>query len=140
MISIIVGTSENGVIGHLNDIPWYLPRDLKHFSEITKGHTTLMGRKTYDSIVKRLGHALPNRKNIILTRQKDFKAPDCIVVNSWDEAVKAAQGKDIYVSGGADIYSLALPHADKIYLTIIHTQSEGDTHFAFDKSKWKEIK
>jgi dihydrofolate reductase len=139
MISIIVGTSENGVIGHLNDIPWYLPRDLKHFKEITSGHTTIMGRKTYDSIIKRIGKPLPNRKNVIITRQKDFMAPDCVVVHSWEEAMETTKDEEVFVSGGSDIYSLALPYAQKIYLTIIHTQVDGDSFFTFDNESWKEI-
>src|SRR3989344_9411197 len=98
MISIIVGTSKNSVIGHLNEIPWYLPRDLKHFAAKTTGHTTLMGRKTYESIIKRLGHPLPNRKSVILTTQKDFIAPECTIVHSWDEAMEATKGEEVFVS------------------------------------------
>ncbi len=139
MISIIVGTSENGVIGHGNEIPWYLPRDLKHFASKTKGHTTLMGRKTFESILKRLGHPLPERKSVILTRQKDFTAEGCTVVHSWEEAMAATKGEEVFVSGGSDIYKLALPYTDKIILTVIHTTVEGDTFFEFDKSQWKVV-
>ena len=138
-ISIIVGTSENGVIGYSNEIPWHLPRDLKHFALITKGHSVLMGRKTYESIIRRLGHPLPERKNVILTRQKDFKTPGCVVVHSWDEVAAETKGEEIFVCGGADIYKLALPFADKIYLTVVHTVLEGDVYFNFDKSQWIEI-
>ena len=139
MITIIVGTSENGVIGHLNEIPWYLPRDLKHFAQVTTGHTCLMGRKTFESIIKRLGHPLPNRKSVVLTTQKDYAAEGATVVHSWDEAMAATQGEEIFVSGGAEIYTLALPHANRINHTVIHTQAEGDTFFTFDKNQWQEI-
>lgn len=139
MIAIVVGTSENGVIGHLNKIPWYLPRDLKHFKEVTLGHTVVMGRKTYESIIARIGTPLPDRKNIIITRQTDFKAPDCTVAHTWEEAVEAAQGEDIYVSGGSEIYNMALPHTDRLYLTKIHTHSDGDVYFKYNKDEWREV-
>ena len=136
MISIIVATSKNGVIGHLNKIPWYLQRDLKHFKDVTTGHTTLMGRKTYESILQRLGHPLPNRKNVIITTQKDFMAPGCIVVHSWDEAMTATIGEEVFVSGGSDIYKLALPHTDRLILTEVDVEIEGDTFFNFNKNEW----
>jgi dihydrofolate reductase len=140
MIAIIVATSENNVIGHGNEIPWYLPRDLKHFKEVTTGHTCLMGRKTFESIVKRLGHGLPNRKNVVLTTQKNFSVPDCTVVHSWEEALDTTQGEEVYISGGAEIYKLALPHAEKLYHTVIHTSVEGDTFFVFDPSEWNLVR
>ena len=80
MLSLIVATSENNVIGHLNKIPWYMPRDLRHFAAITKSHTVIMGRNTYESIFARLKKPLPDRVNIVVTRNADFKAPDCTVV------------------------------------------------------------
>jgi dihydrofolate reductase len=140
MISIIVATSESGVIGHGNSIPWYVPRDLKHFKELTTGNTCLMGRKTYESIVKRLGHPLPNRKNVILTNQKDFQAPDCTVVHSWAEALAATKAENVFVSGGAEVYKLALPYTDRIYHTVIHTTCEGDAFFEFNQAEWNEVK
>lgn len=136
MISIIVATSKNSVIGKDGEIPWYLPVDLKHFASKTKGNTVLMGRKTHESIIKRLGHPLPDRKSIILTTQKDFDAPGCTVVNTWDEAMKATVGENIFVSGGAEIYKLALPYADKLILTLVDTEIEGDTFFSFNKDEW----
>ncbi|MEK7390782.1 MAG: dihydrofolate reductase [Patescibacteria group bacterium] len=140
MISIIVGTSKNEVIGHGNEIPWHLPRDLKHFAAVTKGHTVLMGRKTYESIVKRLGHPLPERKNVVMARQKEnFTAPGCTVVHSLDEAMKATEGENVFVSGGGEIYKLTLPRADKIILTVIDTVAEGDTFFRFNKDDWNLI-
>lgn len=139
MISIIVATSKNGVIGHLNKLPWYLPRDLKHFASLTTGHTALMGRKTYESIINRLGHPLPNRKNVILTNQKNFQAPGCTVVNSWEEAMEQTAGEEVFVSGGAEIYKIALPHTDRIYLTLVDMISDGDVFFEFDESKWQAV-
>jgi dihydrofolate reductase len=140
MISIIVAATENNVIGHLSKLPWYLPRDLKHFSSLTTGNTTVMGRKTYESIIARIGQPLPNRKNVIITRQKDFKAPGCIVVGSWEEAKKATKGENVFVSGGRDIYEIALPDTDKLYITRIHTISEGDTNLpSINMNDWKEV-
>ncbi len=139
MISIIVATSKNGVIGHANEIPWHLPRDLKHFSSTTKGHTVLMGRKTYESILKSLGKPLPERKNIILTTQKDFQASGCVVIHSWDEAAKIAEGEDVFVIGGAEVYKLALPFTDRLMLTVIDTVADGDVYFTFDKDEWNLI-
>ncbi|MDO8510165.1 MAG: dihydrofolate reductase [bacterium] len=139
MIAIIVATSLNGAIGYLNEIPWYLPRDLKRFKEKTVGHTTLMGRKTHESIIKRLGHPLPDRRSIVLTRQKNFKAPDCEVASSWEEALEATKGDNLFVIGGAEIYSLALPHADKIFHTLVHTVTLGDAYFTFDPSAWQLV-
>ena len=139
MISIIVGTSENGVIGHLNEIPWYLPRDLKHFANTTRGHACIMGRKTFESILKRLGHPLKDRKNIVITNQKDYKAEGAIVVHSWNDAVAAAEGDEIFVSGGGEIYKLALPHTDRIIHTVIHTNVEGDSFFRFDHDGWNLV-
>ncbi|OHA19426.1 MAG: hypothetical protein A2836_03795 [Candidatus Taylorbacteria bacterium RIFCSPHIGHO2_01_FULL_45_63] len=140
MISIIVAASDNNVIGHLNKLPWYLPSDLKRFSKLTTGHTALMGRKTFESIVARLGHPLPNRKNVVITRDKGYKAEGAVVVMSWDEATKATAGEEVFVSGGADIYAMALPYADKLYLTRVHFQSDGDVFLPkIDMSEWKEV-
>lgn len=141
MISIIVASSDNNVIGHQNKIPWYLPRDLKNFSSLTTGHTTVMGRKTFESIISQLGKPLPNRQNIIITRQKDFVTPkECTLVNSWPEAIKNASDKEIFVIGGADIYKLALPDCKRLYLTRVHTTCAGDIYLPIaELSNWKLI-
>lgn len=137
MISIIVAASDNDIIGHLNKLPWYLSRDLKNFARLTRGNTTVMGRKTFESILARLGHPLPDRKNVVITRQKDFDAKGATVVASWEEAMKATAGEEVFVSGGNEIYKLALPHADRLYLTRVHRTSEGDTHLPIkDFSEW----
>lgn len=141
MISIIVGASDNNIIGHLNQLPWYLPRDLKNFSKTTRGNTALMGRKTFDSIIARIGHPLPERKNVIITRQRDFVAPpECVVVSSWEEAMEKTQGEEVFVSGGAEIYKMALPHTDRIILTRVHKISEGETELPIkDFSDWELV-
>lgn len=141
MISIIVATSLNNVIGKNNDLPWYLPNDLKHFSKITKGHTVVMGRKTYESIFKRLGKPLPDRKNIIITRNKDFSAPNCFVFNDPVAALKGfSKDEEIFIIGGAEIYKSFLPFTDRIYLTKVNTVCEGDVFFPeIKQDEWKEI-
>ncbi|MDO8591124.1 MAG: dihydrofolate reductase [bacterium] len=139
MLSLIVATSENNVIGHLNKIPWYMPRDLKHFANVTKNHTVIMGRNTYESILSRLGKPLPERNNIAVTRQKDFRAPGCSVVHSLDEALAAApKNEEVFVIGGSQLYAESIPKADRIYRTLIHTTMEGDAFFpVLDKNQWR---
>ncbi|MDO8591132.1 MAG: dihydrofolate reductase [bacterium] len=139
MLSIIVATSENNVIGHLNKIPWYMPRDLKYFANVTKNHTVIMGRNTYESILSRLGKPLPERNNIAVTRQKDFRAPGCSVVHSLDEALAAApKNEEVFVIGGSQLYAESMPKADRIYRTLIHTTMEGDAFFpVLDKNQWR---
>ena len=136
-ISIITAVSENNVIGLDNKLPWHLPADLKHFKSTTMGHHIIMGRKTFESF----GKPLPDRVNIIITRQRDFKAGDCIVVHSLEEAIRAVKNDDEpFICGGAAIYKEALQIANKMYLTRIHGSFEGDTFFPeFDQSSWKEI-
>ncbi len=124
-ISLIAAVACGGVIGQGGKIPLHLPNDLKRFKELTTGHAVIMGRKTYDSIVRALGKPLPERENIILTREKEFQAPRCYVVHSWDDAVHKAQclyGEDteIFVIGGAEIYALALPYARRFYITEVN--------------------
>lgn len=126
MISIIVAASENDVIGRQGDLPWRLSDDLKHFKAITMGKPIVMGRKTWESI----GRPLPGRQNIVITRQGGFAAEGCDVVASLDEAIASAGDADeIVVIGGSQIYALALPLADRIYLTRVHADVEGDASF-----------
>lgn len=137
-ISAILAMSENRVIGHQNHLPWYLPADLKYFKRMTTGHPILMGRKTYESI----GRPLPHRTNIILTRNPAFNAPGCIVVTSMQEAIQhaAANNKDIFIIGGADVYKQCMSYISRIYLTIVHASFEGDVFFPeLNKGEWKEI-
>lgn len=143
MLSIIVATSENNVIGHLNKIPWYMPRDLKHFSSVTKGHTVIMGRNTYQSIFERLGKPLPERNNIVVTRDHKFQALGCTVAHSLEEALGHAASRtvlddEIFIIGGSQLYAEALPKTNKVYRTLIHTTIEGDAFFpALAPAEWK---
>lgn len=141
MVSIIVAASDNNVIGHLQEIPWYLPRDLKNFKALTVGHTALMGRKTYESIVARIGKPLPDRKNVVITRQSDFVAPlDVVIASSWEDAMEKTKGEEVFVSGGEAIYAMALPYADRLILTRVHKQVEGEVSFPIrDFSEWRLV-
>jgi dihydrofolate reductase len=134
MISIIVAADENNVIGKDNDLIWHLPDDLKFFKNLTSGHPIIMGRKTYESI----GKPLPDRTNIIITREGSFKAEGCVVVHSLDEAIRNAQDQDIFIVGGEQIYRLALPQTDRVYLTRIHHAFEGDRYFPSLGTEWIE--
>ena len=142
-LSLMVAKASNRVIGRNNKLPWYLPNDLKYFKQVTFGKPVIMGRKTWDS----LGKPLPGRTNIVITRQADFQAEGAKVVATLDEAVTLAEnvafieGQDeAVVMGGAEIYALALPKTDRLYLTEVHAEVDGDTWFPeYDTSEWKEI-
>ncbi|WP_102263314.1 dihydrofolate reductase [Mesobacillus jeotgali] len=137
MISLIWAMDENRVIGYHNQLPWRLPEDLKFFKRVTMGHPIAMGRKTYESI----GKPLPGRENIVITRDEDYGPEGCTVIHSIEEMLAyAAENKseEIFVIGGAEIFKEVLHHADKLYLTMIHHQFEGDTFFpVFDIDKWE---
>ena len=139
MINIIVATSENNVIGRGNDIPWYIPEDLEHFKKLTTGNTVIMGRKTYESLPKEY-RPLPNRINIVITRDKSYQAKGCLVVNSLEDALrKADNDKEIFIIGGGQIYREGLKFAERIYLTKIHKNIEGDTYFPKLNKFWKLV-
>lgn len=136
MISIITAWAKNKVIGKDSALPWGdLPADMKRFVKLTRDKPVIMGRKTYESI----GRPLAKRVNIILTNDQDFQAEGCIVVYSVDEAIKAAgDAEEIMVIGGASVYKEFLPLAQRMYLTIISAEFEGDTFFPeFDLNEWK---
>ena len=137
IISLIVAIGKNRVIGKNNSLPWKLPADMKRFKELTLGKAVIMGRKTFESI----GKPLHNRTNIILTHDKNYKAKDCIVVHSVDEALKAAKGnEEVMVIGGEQIFKEFLPMADKIHLTFIDEDFEGDAYFPeYNEKEWKEV-
>lgn len=125
-ISIVVAISSNHAIGKNNQLLWHLPADLKHFKSITTGNTIIMGRKTYDSI----GKPLPNRRNIIITRQHDLEIPGVEVVNSIDEAISLCENEnEVFIIGGAEIYKSALQLTDRIYLTTVHHTFDADAFF-----------
>ena len=139
IISQIVAASLNNVIGINNGLPWNMPDDTAYFKKKTLGHHIVTGRRNYEAE----GKALPGRVNIVLTRNPEYKIPDGIVVNRLEDAIDIARkaGEDeLFIVGGEQIYRLAMPFTDRIYLTRIHTRVEGDTFYPEpDKKVWKEI-
>jgi len=141
--SMIVAMAENRVIGINNNLPWYLPNDLKYFKQVTMGKPILMGRKTYESI----GKPLPGRTNIVITRNESWQANGVKVVHSLEDAFSLASsiveidGQDeMMVIGGDQIYQTSLPAIDRIYLTKVHAEVDGDAYFPeLDWSEWKEV-
>jgi dihydrofolate reductase len=134
MVKIIVAMSKNRVIGNNNELIWKLSSDLKRFKELTTGHPVVMGRKTYESI----GRPLPNRRNIIITRNSEYEVEGCEVVSSLEEALLLS-GNDCFIIGGGEIYKQSLELADKIYLTLVHKDFEGDTQFPELSKEWAII-
>lgn len=141
-VSLVAAVARNGVIGKNNDLPWHLPDDMKFFMNVTKGHYVILGRKNFESLPEKY-KPLPNRTNVVVTRQMGYTAQGCIVVNNIEDALKVAEKgneQEAMVIGGSDIYALALPYADRLYITEIHADVEGDVVFPeFDKTVWKEV-
>lgn len=136
MISMIVAADENNVIGKDNQLIWHLPDDLKFFKQKTSGHCIIMGRHTFESV----GKPLPRRTNIIITRDKNYTAEGCKVVHSLEDALELAKEDDNpFIVGGEQIYRLALPIADEVFLTRVHAEFEGDRHFPELGDEWKEV-
>jgi dihydrofolate reductase len=142
-LALIAAVAENGCIGLDNKLPWYLPEDLKYFKAVTSGKPVIMGRSTFDS----LGRPLPNRTNIVITRNREFTAPEGVrVVHSLDEAIKVAEAvahiagnEEIVIIGGAQIYAEALPRITRMYLTEVKKNVSGDAFFpAWEKADWQE--
>jgi dihydrofolate reductase len=127
VISFIVAMDKNGVIGKDNKLPWHLPADLKFFKNTTMGHGIVMGRKTYESI----GKPLPGRENIILTRDYSYKADGCTVFHSVEDILHYAEDKNVetFITGGEEVFKLFIPSVDKLYVTKIDHEFEGDTFF-----------
>lgn len=135
MITIIAAIGKNRELGKDNDLIWHLPNDLKRFKKVTSGHDVIMGRKTFES----LGRPLPNRTNIIITRNKNYKAEGCIVVNSLEAALNTATDANPYILGGGNIYSQAIKIADVLDLTLVDAELEADVFFPeIDTEIWKE--
>ena len=138
IISQIVATSLNNVIGVNNGLPWKMPDDTAYFKAKTLGHHIVTGRRNYEAE----GKALPERVNIVLTRNRDFKINDGIVMQKLENAIEFARRageKELFIVGGEEIYKLAMPFTDRIYLTRIHTEVKGDTYYPEpDWSDWKE--
>lgn len=139
MIAIIAAVAKNGVIGDKNNLPWYLPEDLKRFKEITAGKTVLMGRKTFESIIARLGKPLPNRLNVVVTRNTSYQVPVGAVVEAdIHSAFKNHASGDIFIIGGGEIYKQTIDLADTLYITHIDKEIQGDVSFPkIDSRKWK---
>ena len=140
LISIIVAVAQNQVIGKDNQLVWHLPDDMKYFREKTKGHCIITGRKNYESIPEKF-RPLPDRKNIVITRQKNYHAPGAVVVSSIESALHYLEenhgNEEIFIIGGADIYRQILPACHRVYLTRIHHSFEGDAFFAdLDHKEW----
>jgi len=134
MVKIIVATSKNRVIGNDNKLIWKLSSDLKRFKELTTGNPVVMGRKTFESI----GKPLPNRRNIIITRNENYEVDGCEIVSSLEEAFLLTNN-DCFIIGGGEIYKQSIEVADKIYLTLVDCEVNGDTFFPDIDSTWKKI-
>ncbi|MCJ2118124.1 dihydrofolate reductase [Methylobacterium sp. J-001] len=134
-IALVVAVARNGVIGRDNGLAWHLSSDLKRFKALTMGKPMLMGRRTWASI----GRPLPGRRTLVLSRDPGFRAEGAEIVHDWDAAVAAAAAPELMVVGGAEIYALALPHADRLHLTEVEAEPEGDVRFpAFDRAAFRE--
>ncbi len=139
MISMISAVAENRVIGNKNALPWHLPADFKYFKETTLGKTIVMGLNTFNSIGSK---PLPGRKNVVLNNDPNYVPPEeCFVARSIEEVLEMAKNEEIMICGGASVYKQFLPYVDKLYLTFIHQNFEGDTYFPdFSKEDYNEIK
>ena len=143
IISLIVAVSRNGVIGMDNQLPWHLPDDLRYFKSVTMGKPLIMGRKTHESI----GRPLPGRTNIVITRQTDYQAEGIVVVNTLQQGLDKAEAisseaghEEVMVIGGAEIYQQALLQADRLYITHVHADVEGDAFFPeVNWNCWQEV-
>jgi dihydrofolate reductase len=136
IISSIAAIAENNAIGKNNQLLWRLPADLKHFKEITTGHTVIMGRKTFESV----GKPLPNRRNIVITRSNTLNIEKVEVVNSIEQAIALCnQDEEVFIVGGAEIYQAAMDFTNQIYLTVVHANFEADTYFPeIDPMIWEQ--
>ncbi|HXH03746.1 MAG TPA: type 3 dihydrofolate reductase [Candidatus Competibacteraceae bacterium] len=136
-LTLVVAVARNGVIGRNNGLPWHLPNDLKFFKQTTLGKPVIMGRKTYQSI----GRPLPGRQNIVVTHDPEFQAPGCQVVLSLDAALKAAApAPEVMLIGGASLYAQTLPRAERIYLTWVDAEPQGDAWFPeLEPEQWREV-
>jgi dihydrofolate reductase len=136
LVSAIVAVAQNGVIGKDNQIPWYLPADLKYFKKVTTGHHVIMGRKCFESI----GRPLPNRTNVVITRDPFFVATGCVVVHSIEEALNLAfenEESEAFIIGGGEIYRQSLQYWDTVYFTEVNINPEGDIFFEPLDDSWK---
>jgi dihydrofolate reductase len=136
-ISIVVAMSSNSLIGRDGDLPWHLSADLQHFKSITMGKPVVMGRLTYESI----GRPLPGRENIVLTRDIEYKAEGCTIVHDLEQITsRCSYTEEIMIIGGAQLYIETIPLANKLFITEVHAELDGDIFFPdFDRKQWREI-
>lgn len=136
-ISIIVAMAKNRTIGINNTLPWRCPEDLKHFKALTMGHHMIMGRKTFESI----GKPLPGRTTVVLTRDRDLTIEGCLIAHTLPDAIAACTGDEVvYIVGGAEIYTQAMPLVDTLYITEIQSDVTGDAWFPeFNRTEWHEV-
>lgn len=141
MISLVAAVAKNGVIGKDGGLPWYLPEDLKRFRAMTTGKTVLMGRKTFESIMRRNNKPLPNRKNVVVTRDTAYQAPEGVIVfHDISEALESLKNEDVMVIGGGQIYEQTIDRADALYITHVDQNIDGDVFFPkIDPSKWEKV-
>ena len=142
-LTLIAAVAKNGVIGSHNALPWYIPEDLKHFKDKTLGKTVLMGRNTFDAIMNRIKKPLPDRINVVITRNLDLELPKGVLAfRDLDSALIWLKDRDeVMVAGGGQIFSQLMPKADKLILTEVHKEVDGDVFFPeVDMSLWKETR
>ncbi|PIT92645.1 MAG: hypothetical protein COU08_01460 [Candidatus Harrisonbacteria bacterium CG10_big_fil_rev_8_21_14_0_10_42_17] len=149
MISIIAAVAMNNVIGKNNKLLWHIPEDLKRFKKLTEGNVVMMGRATLESIVSYIGEPLPDRTNVVITRNKNYKFPEGIypernrrttlIYSSLDTALEAHKKDNVFIAGGGKIYKAAMNYADQLLITHVDKSPEGDTYFpVIDQNKWKK--
>ena len=137
MIALIAAKADSDIIGSRGDLPWYLPADLQHFRQLTSGETVVMGRKTLDSIIERLGHPLPDRRNVVVTRQESLPYDGVEIIH--DISLIRSLGERVFVIGGAEIYQQTIDMADTLYITEVHATIHGDAGFPLiDPDLWRE--
>jgi dihydrofolate reductase len=136
VITIIAAMARNRAIGLDGDMPWHLPGELKHFRNATMGKPIVMGRKTWESI----GRALPGRQNIVVTRKREYKADGCDIAASLGEAIQLARGPEVMMMGGGQLYELAMPFTDRMIVTLVDCEPEGDTWFPdWRIEEWRQV-
>lgn len=140
MISIIVAISKNNVIGKDNALPWHYKEDLQYFKQVTLNKTVVMGRQTFESIVSRLQKPLPSRHNVVVTKNKEFSYPGVEVIHDLEDYLKSPHEEELFIIGGKSIYAATLDKVDRLYITHIMKEYDGDTHFPeVDYSKFELI-
>jgi dihydrofolate reductase len=139
-VSLIAAVADNGVIGREGRLPWHISEDLRRFKRLTTGHTVIMGRRTWESLAPGV-RPLPNRRNIVLSRRQDLPAAGALVCGSLEDALVQCRGEDeVFIIGGGEVYRQAIARADRLYLTLVHEQVDGDAHFpGFDRQSFREI-